>query len=158
MATVIKGVMAQNLPWGYILVGAGLSLMVYLCGVSPLAWAVGAYLPIGTTLPIFLGGALRWLADKMRGDKEESELSPGMLFATGLVAGGTLTGVASSVLKAIPTGGGTSDLLTDTQGIGARFQEALGMDANLLALIPYVIMAVILVRMGLKKMQMGGNG
>ena len=81
-----------------------------------------------------------------------------MLFATGLVAGGTLTGVASSVLKAIPTGGGTSDLLTDTQGIGARFQEALGMDANLLALIPYVIMAVILVRMGLKKMQMGGNG
>jgi putative OPT family oligopeptide transporter len=157
MATVIKGVMAQNLPWGYILVGAGLSLMVYLCGVSPLAWAVGAYLPIGTTLPIFLGGALRWLADKLRGDKEESELSPGMLFATGLVAGGTLTGVASSVLKAIQTKGGESDLLTDTQHIGESFQTAIGLDGNLLALIPYTVMAVILVRMGLRKMQMSGN-
>lgn len=155
MATVIKGVMAQNLPWGYILVGAGLSLMVYLCGVSPLAWAVGAYLPIGTTLPIFLGGALRWLADKLRGDKDESELSPGMLFATGLVAGGTLTGVASSVLKAIQTKSGASDLLTDTQHIGESFQEAIGLDGNLLALIPYVIMGFVLVRMGMKKMQMG---
>ena len=155
MATVIKGVMAQNLPWGYILVGGGLSLMVYLCGVSPLAWAVGAYLPISTTLPIFLGGALRWIADKLRGDKAESELSPGMLFATGLVAGGTLTGVASSVLKAIQTKEGTSDLLTDTQSIGERFQESLGWDGNLLALIPYVIMGFVLVRMGMKKMQIG---
>ena len=158
MATVIKGVMAQNLPWGYILVGAGLSLMVYLAGVSPLAWAVGAYLPIGTTLPIFLGGALRWLADKLRGEKEESEISPGMLFATGLVAGGTLTGVASSVLKARTTQGGTSDLLTDTQGIGERFQEAIGLDGNLLALIPYVLMAILLVRMGMRKMQTGAQG
>jgi len=155
MATVIKGVMAQNLPWGYILVGAGLALMVYLCGVSPLAWAVGAYLPISTTLPIFLGGALRWFAEKLRGDKSESELSPGMLFATGLVAGGTLTGVASSVLKAIQTKGGSSDLLTDTQSIGEGFQHAIGLDGNLLALIPYCIMAVVLVRMGMKKMQIG---
>jgi putative OPT family oligopeptide transporter len=155
MATVIKGVMAQNLPWGYILVGAGLSLMVYLCGVSPLAWAVGAYLPISTTLPIFLGGALRWLADRLRGDKEESELSPGMLFATGLVAGGTLTGVASSVLKAINTKGGTSTLLDDTNGIGHAFQDAIGLDGNLLALIPYVALCVILVRVGLRKMQLG---
>jgi putative OPT family oligopeptide transporter len=158
MATVIKGVMSQNLPWGYILVGAGLSLMVYLCGVSPLAWAVGAYLPISTTLPIFLGGALRWLSDKLRGEKAESELSPGMLFATGLVAGGTLTGVATSVLKAIPTQAGASDLLTDAQGIGASFQESVGLSANLLALIPYTIMAVLLVRMGMRKMQMPGRG
>jgi putative OPT family oligopeptide transporter len=157
MATVIKGVMSQNLPWGYILVGAGLSLMVYLCGVSPLAWAVGAYLPISTTFPIFLGGALRWLAEKIRGDKDESELSPGMLFATGLVAGGTLTGVASSVLKAIPTGGGTSDLLTDTQHIGERFQAGIPIDHNLFALIPYTIMAFALVRIGLKKMQVPGQ-
>jgi putative OPT family oligopeptide transporter len=153
MATVIKGVMSQNLPWGYILVGAGLSLMIHLCGVSPLAWAVGAYLPISTTFPIFVGGLLRWVADKIRGDKEESELSPGMLFATGLVAGGTLTGVASSVLKAITTKGGTSDLLTDTQAIGEGFQHSIPFDLNLFALIPYAILAVILVRYGVRKMQ-----
>ena len=153
MATVIKGVMSQNLPWGYILVGAGLSVMVYLCGVSPLAWAVGAYLPISTTFPIFVGGMLRWLADKLRGDKDESELSPGMLFATGLVAGGTLTGVASSVLKAVPTSGGTSDLLTDANHIGESIQAAIGLNGNVLALIPYLALAAILVRYGMRKMQ-----
>jgi putative OPT family oligopeptide transporter len=152
MATVIKGVMSQNLPWGYILVGAGLALMVHLCGVSPLAWAVGAYLPISTTLPIFAGGGLRWIAEKFSGSKEDSEISPGMLFATGLVAGGTLTGVASSVLKAVQTKGGDSDLLTDAQGIGEGFQHSLGLDGNLLALIPYGILAILVVRMGMKKM------
>jgi putative OPT family oligopeptide transporter len=153
MATVIKGVLSQNLPWGYILVGAGLSLMVYLCGVSPLAWAVGAYLPIATTFPIFCGGCLRWLADKIRGEKGDSELSPGMLFATGLVAGGTLTGVASSVLKAIPTGAdGKGDLLTDMQGIGERFQHGLPINLDLFALIPYSILAIVLVRIGIRKM------
>lgn len=152
MATVIKGVMSQNLPWGYILVGAGLALMVHLCGVSPLAWAVGAYLPISTTLPIFAGGGLRWVAEKFSGSKEESEISPGMLFATGLVAGGTLTGVASSVLKAIVTKNGSSDLLEDANGIGHGFQHAIGLDGNLLALIPYAILAIMVVRMGMKKM------
>jgi len=159
MATVIKGVMSQNLPWGYILVGAGLALMVYLCGVSPLAWAVGAYLPIATTLPIFLGGAVRFLADKLRGEKSDSEISPGMLFATGLVAGGALTGVATSVFKAVPmegSDGKESDLLTVCQSIGETFQAALPLDGNLLALIPYIALAVILLRMGLRKMPSAG--
>jgi putative OPT family oligopeptide transporter len=159
MATVIKGVMSQNLPWGYILVGAGLALMVYLCGVSPLAWAVGAYLPMSTTLPIFLGGGLRWLAERARGDKEESELSPGMLFATGLVAGGALTGVGTSVLRGIETtraDGTGSNLQADVQHIGETFQNGLSADPNvqsLLALIPYALMAIILVVVGMRKMK-----
>jgi putative OPT family oligopeptide transporter len=64
MATVIKGVLSQNLPWGYILVGAGLAAGVALAGVSPLAWAVGAYLPFATSFTIFLGGLLRGFVDK----------------------------------------------------------------------------------------------
>ncbi len=59
MATIIKGVMSQNLDWSFLLIGAGLSMTVFLCGVSPLAWAVGVYLPISTTFPIFVGGMLR---------------------------------------------------------------------------------------------------
>ena len=157
MATVIKGVLSQNLPWGYILVGAGLSLMVFLCGVSPLAWAVGAYLPIATTFPIFLGGCLRWIADKLRGDKSDSEISPGMLFATGLVAGGALMGVGSSVLKAIETKDGASDLLVDTQHIGESFQKLIPIDLDLFALIPYAALAFLLVKIGLRKMP-GGEG
>ena len=151
MATVIKGVLAQNLPWGYILVGAGLAFMVFLSGVSPLAWAVGAYLPLGTTMPIFVGGMLRALADKVRGEKDESEISAGTLFATGLVAGGTLTGVASAALKAVPIGD-KGDLLATTNALGEHFQASLGIEPNLLALAPYALMATVLVVIALKKM------
>jgi len=151
MATIIKGVLSQNLDWSFLLIGAGLSLTVFLCGVSPLAWAVGVYLPIGTTFPIFIGGAMRMLCDKLRGQKEESEISPGMLFATGLVAGGTLTGVFSAGLKAIPTG--DSDVLTKCQHIGEKLQEQIGksIDLDLYSLIFYVLMGFLLVKVAIKK-------
>jgi putative OPT family oligopeptide transporter len=107
MATVLKGVMSQNLPWSYVAAGAGLALMVFLCGVSPLAWAVGAYLPFGTSMSIFIGGLVRGLVDKLRkGQNTESEISSGMLFSTGLVAGGSLCGVALAALAGIPMTGG----------------------------------------------------
>jgi putative OPT family oligopeptide transporter len=151
MATIIKGVMSQNLDWSFLLIGAGLSLTVFLCGVSPLAWAVGVYLPIGTTFPIFIGGMLRWLCDKLRGESGDSEISPGMLFATGLVAGGTLTGVFSAILKAIPSG--ESDVLTLCNGVGAGIQRSIPFDMDLASLIPYAILGFILVRVGIKKMK-----
>ncbi len=161
MATIIKGVMSQNLDWSYLLIGAGLSVTVYLCGVSPLAWAVGVYLPISTTFPIFVGGMLRALCDWVRGEKEESEVSSGMLFATGLVAGGTLTGVFSAILKAIPwtvtdaaTGTEQSaDILTALQRFGERLQASIGqqMDLNLYSLIFYGVMGFILVGVALRK-------
>jgi putative OPT family oligopeptide transporter len=161
MATIIKGVMSQNLDWSYLLIGAGLSLTVYLCGVSPLAWAVGVYLPISTTFPIFIGGALRWLCDKLRGEKQESEISSGMLFATGLVAGGTLTGVFSALLKAISwteadpaTGKEVEyDVLTSLQKLGEGLQEQIAGAVNLdyYSLIFYAVMGFILVRVALKK-------
>jgi putative OPT family oligopeptide transporter len=152
MATIIKGVMSQNLDWSYLLIGAGLSLTVFLCGVSPLAWAVGVYLPISATFPIFIGGLLRWLCDKLRGEKEESEISPGMLFATGLVAGGTLTGVFSAILKAIPAGD-DSDVLTKLQHIGESFQENIAGSINLdlYSVLFYVVLGFILVRVALRK-------
>jgi putative OPT family oligopeptide transporter len=157
MATVIKGVMSKNLPWGYIIVGAALSFMVWICGVSPLAWAVGAYLPISTTLPIFAGGMLRALADKIRGKEEESELSSGMLFATGLVAGGTLTGVLSSGLKAISKtfDGKESDLLEYCQSFGKEFQDKIKdtINLDLFSLIIYAAMAAILLWIALRKMR-----
>lgn len=164
MATVIKGVMSQSLPWGYILVGAGLALMVYLCGVSPLAWAVGAYLPLATTAAIFAGGLVRAIADKIRGAKEESEVSPGMLFATGLVAGGALTGILTAVLKAIdmPTADQPMRTLEDVcQHPGRSFQEWLGRYGahapDLLGVICFGIMGVALVRIALRRMAAAGD-
>ncbi len=103
MATLIKGLLSFNLDWQYVLVGACLAVTVELCGVNALSFAVGAYLPLSTTLPIFVGGAIKGISDKVakkKGEKvEDSELGGGSLFATGLVAGGALAGVVVALLS-----------------------------------------------------------
>jgi putative OPT family oligopeptide transporter len=98
MATIIKGLLAQNLPWAPVLVGVFLAFMAQLAGAHALSWAVGAYLPVSTTAPIWMGGMVKawvdaWRKRKERAPGEETELSSGMLYATGLVAGGSLGGV-----------------------------------------------------------------
>ncbi|MFZ4428013.1 MAG: OPT family oligopeptide transporter [Saprospiraceae bacterium] len=94
MATVIKGLLSQNLPWALVLTGMGLAAVVELCGVSSLAFAVGAYLPLSTTSPIFVGGLVKWLIErKDAAKKEESEIGPGALFSSGMIAGGAVTGI-----------------------------------------------------------------
>jgi uncharacterized oligopeptide transporter (OPT) family protein len=104
MATLIKGLLAFNLDWQFVLVGVFIALTVELCGVNALSFAVGAYLPLSTTAPIFVGGAMKGVADfvaKRKKEKvEESELGPGNLFATGLVAGGAVAGVVVAILSA----------------------------------------------------------
>jgi len=108
MATLIKGLLARNLDWQYVMVGAALAATVELCGVGALSFAVGAYLPLSTTTPIFVGGLVRALADRAarkRGEAAaESELGPGNLFATGLVAGGAVAGVAIAFVTVTDTG------------------------------------------------------
>ncbi len=99
MATIIKGLLARDLPWGLVFVGAFISVVVELCGVRSLSFAVGVYLPLSTTAPIFVGGMVKALVDKMSGVREESEVSSGMLYSTGLVAGGSLTGILIALLS-----------------------------------------------------------
>jgi OPT family oligopeptide transporter len=101
MATLIKGLLSFNLDWLFVLVGAVLAVVFELVGVSALAFAVGLYLPLSTTLPIFAGGCVKAFVDwrtKRSGtlaahSAEDEDLSKGNLFATGLVAGGALAGV-----------------------------------------------------------------
>jgi uncharacterized oligopeptide transporter (OPT) family protein len=107
MATVINGILSRKLPWGLVTLGVSLVVAVELLGIRSLTFAVGAYLPIGTTLPIFVGGVVRWLVDqavkKAGGDTSEveSEISPGSLFASGLIAAGGIVGLFGVALKAI---------------------------------------------------------
>ena len=104
MATLDKGIQSGNLDWQFVLVGVFLAITMELCGVKSLSFAVGAYLPLSTTLPIFIGGAIRGLADKKREktlSAEEEELGKGNLFATGLVAGGAVAGVLIAILSGI---------------------------------------------------------
>ena len=102
MATLIRGLLSQNLDWQFVLVGVFLAFTIELCGVSPLSFAVGAYLPLSTTLPIFVGGAIKGIVDRRSGVKaggdHGDDVGPGSLFATGLVAGGTLTGTVVAFL------------------------------------------------------------
>src|SRR5215813_3731530 len=105
MATIIKGLLARDLPWGLVFVGMFISVVVELCGIRSLSFAVGAYLPLSTTAPIFVGGMVKALVDKMSGvpaaGHEESEVSSGMLYSTGLVAGGSLTGVLIALFSGV---------------------------------------------------------
>jgi putative OPT family oligopeptide transporter len=105
MATLIKGMISFNLDWNFVLVGVFLAITMELCGVNALSFAVGAYLPLSTTLPIFVGGLIKKLAD-LRAPKsagktphDSDELGSGSLFATGLVAGGALAGVIVALLS-----------------------------------------------------------
>ncbi len=101
MATLARGILSFNLDWQFVIVGVFIAVMIELCGIKALAFAIGLYLPLSTTLPIFLGGAVKGIIDWKSKDKnisaEESELSKGNLFATGLVAGGALMGVIAAI-------------------------------------------------------------
>lgn len=105
MATLIKGILSRNLDWNFVLAGAFLALVMELCGVRALSFAIGVYLPLSTTLPIYVGGMIRGFADKRKkkrglATKEgEEDLERGNLFATGLVAGGALMGVIFAFLN-----------------------------------------------------------
>jgi putative OPT family oligopeptide transporter len=98
MSTIIKGLLSQNLPWGLVLVGVFITLTLELCGIHSLSFAVGSYLPIATTAPIFAGGLVRAYVERRTGRAEESEVGAGTLFSSGLIAGGSLAGILYAVL------------------------------------------------------------
>ncbi|MDQ1343030.1 MAG: Oligopeptide transporter, family, partial [Pseudomonadota bacterium] len=100
MKTIIEGVLAGALPWDLVLTGAGLSIGAMLCGVSGLAFAIGVYLPLATMAPLYVGGCVRALVERNRGPRAEGEGDPGILAASGLVAGEGLAGVAVAGLVA----------------------------------------------------------
>ena len=100
MKTIIEGVLAGALPWGLVLTGAGLSIGAMLCGVSGLAFAIGVYLPLATMAPLYVGGCVRALAERGLGKPKEGEGDPGVLAASGLVAGEGLAGVVVAGLVA----------------------------------------------------------
>jgi OPT family oligopeptide transporter len=102
MATLTRGIQSGSLDWQFILVGVFIAVTMELCGVKALAFAIGLYLPLSTTLPIFIGGALKgyvdWRAQAKGEIVKEDELSKGSLFATGLIAGGAITGVVAAII------------------------------------------------------------
>jgi len=152
MATLIKGLLSFNLDWQFVLVGVFLSITMELCGVKSLSFAVGAYLPLSTTLPIFAGGAIKGLSDfvaKKKGETvEDSELGKGSLFATGLVAGGALFGVVVALLSVNKDVENFLKKLNAEAGLTNMFG---GSGFELLGVIFFALMGLILFRVSRKK-------
>ena len=144
MALVVDGILTQKLPWGLILIGAFIAIVMELLGLPSLAVAVGTYLPISTSATIFLGGIIRWLVErKPAASMDTGDSGPGVLFSSGLIAGGAILGVALAALQAAKL----DHLITAT----SLFGESLSVvtDNPLVAVAAYVLfLAVPLYKMG----------
>ena len=112
MATVVNGILGRKLPWGLVLLGVFLVIAIEILGIRSLSFAVGAYLSIATTLAIFAGGVVRWMIDRaVEKNESESEVSPGSLYASGLIAAGGIVGLIGVALKLYETATGRQDVL-----------------------------------------------
>lgn len=147
MATLIKGLLSFNLDWQFVLVGAFLAFVFELVGVSALAFAVGLYLPLSTTLPIFTGGLVKaasdWNAKRTGTVEEDPDLGRGNLFATGLVAGGALAGVAVALLSVNDTVYNALSGLSIEKGLAGTLGEG---GYQLLGALAFAGLALVLFR------------
>src|SRR6266545_4028222 len=146
MSTIIKGLLSQNLPWGLVLVGVFISLTLELCGIHSLSFAVGSYLPIATTAPIFAGGLVRWFVERKTGRAEESEISSGTLFSSGLIAGGSLAGILYAALFGRNIIGAADD--AETLGLIPFLHN--GTVGTVGGALLFLVLAVVLARAGRK--------
>ena len=124
MATVINGILTQRLPWRLVMLGVFLVVAIELLGVRSLSFAVGSYLSIATTAAIFAGGVVRWLAErnKPRTAESESEVSPGALFSSGLIAAGGVVGLLAIIIKLMEIRGWVTP---DKFNVGTRWIGSL---------------------------------
>ena len=118
MATVVHGILSRQLPWGLLLLGVFLVVVVELLGIRSLSFAVGFYLSIATTLPIFCGGVVRWMIERgaQGASDTESEISSGSLYASGLIAAGGVVGLLGVALKLYESATGRYRLLQMPRG------------------------------------------
>ncbi len=154
MATLIKGILSQNLDWQYVFAGVFLAITMELCGIKSLSFAVGAYLPLATTLPIFIGGAIRGVVESKQKKEnkivnaEEEELGKGNLFATGLVAGGAVAGVIIAFISGSSGGEKFLNAVSAEEGIVSSISKG---GYFILGTLFFAIMGFMLYRVAIKK-------
>jgi putative OPT family oligopeptide transporter len=148
MSTIIQGLLNQNLPWGLVLVGIFISVTLELCGIHSLSFAVGSYLPIATTAPIMAGGLVRAWVERKSGDAQESDVSAGTLFSSGLIAGGSIAGILYAVLVGTNT-------IAPFEGIGNMLPwfHSEGLVGQLASAALFFGLAVIVARAAMRKVE-----
>ena len=158
MSYIIKGILSRELPWGLVLLGVMITIVLELSGVPSLAFAVGVYLPISTSAPIFVGGAVRWLVDKYLRKKPENlnlteermaaetDKSPGVLLASGYIAGATLAGVIFAFLNLREGIVTQLKVFEDWATNHNPFFE--GPNSDMLGMVPFLILTILLYLVG----------
>ena len=155
---IIKGILNQELPWGLVLIGAMIAVVLELSAIPALAFAVGLYLPIATSSPIFIGGMVRYAVDiylkrKLTRQKlseeeiiAETDKSNGVLLASGYIAGGAVAGILFAIFAFVPTLARVQDSFGEWAKTSNPFFA--GYNADWLGLVPFWILALILYYVG----------
>jgi putative OPT family oligopeptide transporter len=158
MSYIIKGILSRKLPWALVLLGVMIAIVLEMSGIPSLAFAVGVYLPLSSSSPIFIGGMVRWLVDRyIRGKFRhknlsevemvaEGDKSPGVLLASGYIAGGALAGIVIAFMAGVPRLVDMSTGIEEWSKASNPFFS--GPNANLLALIPFVVLSALLYLVG----------
>jgi hypothetical protein len=166
MSYIIKGILNQQLPWGLVLLGVMIAIVLEMAGIPSLAFAVGVYLPLSSSSPIFIGGMVRWLVDKYLCVKfrnrelteqefvAETDKSPGVLMASGYIAGGALAAVFIAFFAGLWQE--QSTLIEHWSRDHNPFFA--GPWANVLSLLPFFVLVIILYLVGREKLLASRRG
>ena len=156
MSYIIKGILDRHLPWGLVLFGVMIAIVLEMSGIPSLAFAVGVYLPLSSSSPILAGGVVRWLVDRARRKRlahlalteeelqAEGDKSPGVLMASGYIAGGAIAGIVIAYMAGVM--GPLDHALTTWAATSNPFFS--GPRADLLAMIPFTAITVLLLAVG----------
>jgi hypothetical protein len=156
MSYIIKGILNRQLPWALVLLGVMIAVVLEMCAIPALAFAVGVYLPISSSLPIFIGGAVRWLVDRRSRNlahaetlseaelAAQSDRSPGVLMASGYIAGGAIAGIGIAFSAGV-LGAFDRDVTKLMEGVNPVFS---GPWSDLLSCLPFLGLMAILFRAG----------
>jgi hypothetical protein len=156
MSYIIKGILSRKLPWGLVLLGVMIAIVLEMSGIPSLAFAVGVYLPLSSSSPIFIGGMVRWLVDKYLAYKyrdrnlteeqltAEGDKSSGVLLASGYIAGGALAGIVIAIMA------GALKPTTDKIEAWSKVHNPFfnGDWSNVLSLIPFAVLVIFLYLVG----------
>jgi uncharacterized oligopeptide transporter (OPT) family protein len=167
-ANIIQGILGGRLQWSLVITGALLAIALEMCGVSALPVAVGMYLPLSSSTPIFLGGMVRLVSEKLRGKPKsdaEAETSPGVLLASGFIAGGTLCGLIVAFFEFLPN----AEAFKDAINIGMHLFATEKKDdkwvwdpdkvvnAKIAAVIFFGLLGAFLLYIGSRKGEVNGS-
>jgi putative OPT family oligopeptide transporter len=151
MSVVINGILTRKLPWGLVLLGVFVVCAVELLGVRSLSFAVGSYLPFGTSTAIFCGGVVKWLAERGQEKTEEGEASPGALYASGLIAAGGIVGLLAIGVK----------LMEEAKWLprdALKFGPALGLEgSSLVGIVAFGVLGYSLYHFARKPLEAAGD-